>query len=179
MFVRWNPGRAEPLDNVVLDSPCHRTDEALRRRRGVRRADRRSCATKVGSPGIQFPITIRPPGRVTRTISFATSFGRGANIAPKIETTRSKLSSARSSRFVASPPWNFRLSQPELLCPRVARRDEVLGDVDAENVRARLRLGDGGRTVTTAEVKNVHARGDTYRPDERLAARRASPERSA
>jgi hypothetical protein len=64
---------------------------------------RRSWATKVGSFGIQFPITIRPPGRVTRTTSLAASNGRGANIAPKIDTTKSKLSSARSVRFVASP----------------------------------------------------------------------------
>ena len=49
------------------------------------------CATSVGSLGIQFPITILPPGRVTRTISFATSAGRGANIAPKMLTTRSNV----------------------------------------------------------------------------------------
>ena len=30
-------------------------------------------ATSVGSFGIQFPITIRPPGRVTRTISLTRS----------------------------------------------------------------------------------------------------------
>jgi len=36
-------------------------------------------------------MTIRPPGRVTRTISFATSNGLGANIAPKMLVTRSKL----------------------------------------------------------------------------------------
>jgi hypothetical protein len=51
----------------------------------------RICATSVGSPGIQLPITMRPPGRVTRAISFATSTGGGANIAPKMLTTRSKL----------------------------------------------------------------------------------------
>ena len=45
------------------------------------------CATNVGSFGIQFPMTIRPPGLVTRTISFATSNGFGANIAPKMLTT--------------------------------------------------------------------------------------------
>ena len=49
------------------------------------------CATNVGSFGIQFPITIRPPGRLTRTISFATSNGFGANMAPKMLTTRSKV----------------------------------------------------------------------------------------
>src|SRR5262245_55263219 len=50
----------------------------------------RSCETKVGSPAIQLPMTMRPPGLVTRTISFATSQGRGANIAPNSETVRSK-----------------------------------------------------------------------------------------
>ena len=47
------------------------------------------CATNVGSFGIQLPIMIRPPGRVTRTVSLATSIGLGANIAPKMLTTRS------------------------------------------------------------------------------------------
>jgi hypothetical protein len=50
----------------------------------------RICATSVGSLGIQLPITMRPPGRVTRTISLATSNGLGANIAPKMLTSRSK-----------------------------------------------------------------------------------------
>jgi hypothetical protein len=49
------------------------------------------CATSVGSFGIQFPMMIRPPGRVTRTISLATSKGLGANMAPKMLTTRSKV----------------------------------------------------------------------------------------
>src|SRR5712675_1888832 len=49
-----------------------------------------SCDTKdVGSFGIQLPITIRPPGLVTRTISLATSNGLGANIAPKMDRVRS------------------------------------------------------------------------------------------
>src|SRR5258708_6970253 len=49
-----------------------------------------NCETKeVGSLGIQLPITIRPPGFVTRTISLATSRGLGANIAPNTERVRS------------------------------------------------------------------------------------------
>ena len=63
----------------------------------------RICATNVGSLGIQFPMMIRPPGRVTRTISLATSKGLGANIAPKMLTTRSKLRSFSSCRLDASP----------------------------------------------------------------------------
>src|SRR5262245_29249923 len=72
----------------------------------------RICATSVGSLGIQLPMTIRPPGRVTRAISLATSNGRGANIAPKMLTVKSKESSPRSSRFEASPSWNWTLLSP-------------------------------------------------------------------
>src|SRR6476661_9280404 len=57
----------------------------------------RSCATSVGSPGIQLPITMRPPGFVTRTISFATSNGLGANMAPNTEIERSNEWSAKPS----------------------------------------------------------------------------------
>src|SRR5205823_5060004 len=63
----------------------------------------RICATNVGSFGIQFPMTIRPPGRVTRTISLATSNGFGANMAPKMLTTRSNVRSFSSWRLDASP----------------------------------------------------------------------------
>src|SRR5580765_7291145 len=63
----------------------------------------RSCETNVGSPAIQLPITIRPPGFVTRTISLATSKGLGANIAPKTVRVRSNELSATPSRWHASP----------------------------------------------------------------------------
>ena len=63
----------------------------------------RICATSVGSLGIQLPMMMRPPGRVTRTISFATSNGLGANIAPKMLTSRSKLRSCTPCMLEASP----------------------------------------------------------------------------
>src|SRR5271168_4658273 len=63
----------------------------------------KTCATNVGSFGIQFPIMIRPPGRVTRTISLATSNGLGANMAPKMLTTRSNVRSVNSYKLDASP----------------------------------------------------------------------------
>src|SRR6266550_4322691 len=72
----------------------------------------RIWATSVGSLGIQLPITIRPPGRVTRTISLATSNGLGANIAPKILTTRSNALSGNCSKLDASPSWNVQLVSP-------------------------------------------------------------------
>ena len=46
---------------------------------------------------------MRPPGFVTRTISFATSLGRGANIAPKMLTTMSKLALVSPLKLDASP----------------------------------------------------------------------------
>ena len=49
-----------------------------------------NCDTnEVGSFGIQLPITIRPPGFVTQTISLATSKGLGANMAPNTVRVRS------------------------------------------------------------------------------------------
>ncbi|MNV09924.1 hypothetical protein D3C71_1004330 [compost metagenome] len=69
----------------------------------------RICATSVGSFGIQLPMRMRPPGRVTRTISRATSKGLGANMAPNMLMTRSKdLFSSRSSQ--ASPSSNRQLA---------------------------------------------------------------------
>src|SRR5690606_31275494 len=57
------------------------------------------------------PMTMRPPERVTRTISRAVSNGRGANIAPNMLTTRSNCLSGRS-RADASPCWKWRLARP-------------------------------------------------------------------
>ena len=62
-----------------------------------------NCDTNVGSFGIQLPITMRPPGFVTRTISLATSKGLGANMAPNTEMVRSNEWSATPSRLHASP----------------------------------------------------------------------------
>ena len=63
----------------------------------------RICATRVGSFGIQFPITSCPAARVTRTISLATSTGLGANMAPNMLTTRSNVWSRSPFRSLASP----------------------------------------------------------------------------
>ena len=63
-----------------------------------------NCDTNdVGSFGIQFPITTRPPGFVTRTISLATSKGLGANMAPNTETVKSNDWSLTPCILHASP----------------------------------------------------------------------------
>src|SRR5580704_1175042 len=67
-----------------------------------------SCDTnELGSLGIQLPITTRPPGLVTLTISLATSKGLGANIAPNTERVKSNEWSLTPCRLQASPSWNF------------------------------------------------------------------------
>src|SRR6476659_1585227 len=62
-----------------------------------------SCDTNVGSLGIQLPITMRPPGFVTRTISLATSKGLGANMAPNTEIDKSNEWSLTPCKLDASP----------------------------------------------------------------------------
>ncbi len=63
--------------------------------------------------GVQLAIAMRPPGRVTRSISLAARAWSGANITPKVDSTTSKLASAygsastsatskRTARFSAS-----------------------------------------------------------------------------
>src|SRR5262245_61147094 len=62
-----------------------------------------TCDTNVGSFGIQLPMTMRPPGFVTRTISLATSNGLGANMAPNTERVKSKEWSLTPCKLQASP----------------------------------------------------------------------------
>ena len=103
-------------------------------------------------------MTMRPPGLVTRTISLATSNGLGANMAPKMLTTRSKLSSASGRRSQASPSWKRKFVSPSRVRALVAGVDQVAGDVDAEHVGAELRFGQRGGAVAAAEVEHLHAR---------------------
>ena len=66
--------------------------------------------TKVVSPAIQLPVTMRPPGFLTtRTNSLATS---SANMAPKTVTIRSKLLFGTPARLQASPSWKWILGVP-------------------------------------------------------------------
>src|SRR6187551_3353659 len=106
-------------------------------------------------------MTIRPPVRATRTSSFATSNGLGANIAPKMLTTRSKLSSSSSLRSDASPSWNLQLVRPRL-CAR------------AFPAATRLLAMSTPRTfapsLAAAEVEDVESVGDSQRHDQSLAA---------
>ncbi len=94
-----------------------------------------SCETKeVGSLGIQLPITIRPPGFVTRTISLATSKGLGANMAPKMDMVKSKRMIGDPLKVAGIPFLKLQACESSFRGALVARIDQVLSDVDASNV---------------------------------------------
>ena len=81
-------------------------------------------------------MTMRPPGRVTRTISLATSNGFGANIAPKMLTTRSKLWSLEVVQVARVALLELQVRQALLGRALVAGLHEVPRDVDAQDVGA-------------------------------------------
>ena len=113
---------------------------------------------------------MRPPGRVTRTISLATSNGLGANIAPKTLTDEIEglvVERGEIGRVAFLEPA---VGQAQGRSPSVAGSHEVAGDVDAEHVRAELRSGHRGGPVAAPEVEDVDAGGDPELFDEPLAA---------
>ena len=101
-FFLWHPGGRKSLYHVTLDPPGHRADEASRRRR-VCRTDFQDLSQQCRIVWNPVSHHDAPAGPRHRTISLATSKGLGANIAPKMVTTRSKLRSLRSCRLEASP----------------------------------------------------------------------------
>ena len=132
---------------------------------------RRIWATSVGSPGIQLPITMRPPGLVTRTISAAVSNGRGANIAPKIDHDEVERLVVETGEVRGVALLEGAVGEPELLGAVRAGGDQVRGDVDAPNGRAALGGGDGRGAVAAPEVEHGDAGVDADALDEVLAAR--------
>ena len=64
-------------------------------------------------------IRTRPPGRQTRMSSAAAAAWSGANMAPKVETTRSKLASANGSAW-ASPSIHATSTPAAAACPRAS-----------------------------------------------------------
>jgi hypothetical protein len=108
-------------------------------------------------------MTIRPPGRVTRTISRATSNGRGANIAPKVRCVAFLETQVRKASRGSSSS---------------SRRDEVGGNVDTKNVSPTLSCRKCSRSIAAAEVEHVHSLPHTQRCDQILTAfahRRGDP----
>ncbi len=102
-------------------------------------------------------MTIRPPGRVTRTTSLATSNGFGANIAPKMLTTRSKRSSSSSCRSDASPSWNRQLARPRRCARALPAATRLLAMSTPSTFAPSLAAGN-------AVVPSPHPRSKTSSP---------------
>ena len=78
-------------------------------------------------------------------------------------------------RMVADPLQVARIAllkrqslEPRRRGPLVPGVDEVLGDVDADDVRSQLRQGNRRRAISAAEVQDPQRRRDPERLDERL-----------
>ena len=86
-------------------------------------------------------MAIRPPGRQTRLSSEATTSGRGANMAPNIESTTSNRAGFVGDFFrIAFDEFNFEL----LLCGAFAGLlQEIRGDVESDDFGSGAGGGDG------------------------------------
>src|SRR5437588_6529435 len=102
-------------------------------------------------------MTIRPHVLVTRTISPATSKGRGANIAPKMLTTRSNEPSRSSCRSDASPSWNRQFLNPSASARRFPASTRLTA-ISTPNTSA------PSRAAGTAVVPSPHPRSRTSSP---------------
>ena len=126
-----------------------------------------SCDTnEVGSFGIQLPITMRPLGFVTRTISLATSKGLGANMAPKTERGQVK-------GVIADPLQVARISllksqsvETRLRRSFVPSFNEVLGNVDSNNFSPQKGERNRCSAISAAEVQNPQRRRYLERLDD-------------
>jgi hypothetical protein len=83
-------------------------------------------------------------------------------------TTRSNERSASSLRLLAR--LELEILQAELLRAPVPGLDEVARDVDTQHVRAELRRGHRGGSVSASEIEHLDAARHAELADERLAA---------
>src|SRR6185437_2257275 len=162
--------RPEPLEDVLFDAPGHRADEALGRRRRVRHAH----TQELGDEGriVRDPVPHHdPPARSGYSDDFLRDVewpGREHRAEDRDDEVKAVVPEVFQVGRVA--PLEAEVGEAELLGPRVSRRDEILCDVDAEDVRAKLRLGDRRRAVAATEIEDVEARRYSQGGHERLTA---------
>src|ERR1700687_3626114 len=123
-----------------------------------------SCDTKeVGSFGTQLPITIRPPGFVTRTISLATSKGLGANMAAKTREGQTERVVADTLQVTRISLLKWQSVETRLGSSSVAGVNEVLGNVDSNNFSPQAGEGNRRSAISAAEVQDPQRRRDPER----------------
>ena len=101
---------------------------------------------------------MRPPGRVTRTISFATSNGLGAHGSEdadhEVEAPIGEFTQIGGIAFLEP-------AVRQALCLRasVPGFDKIARDIDAEHVGALFGRRQGRRSVAASEVQHLQSRG--------------------
>ena len=100
-------------------------------------------------------MTIRPPGRVTRTISLATSNGFGVNMAPKMLTTRSNVLSGNPGEIGRIAFLKPEVRKALLLRTPVPGLHEVARDIHTQNVRAKFRRRHSRRAIAASEIQDL------------------------
>src|SRR6516165_12067328 len=107
-------------------------------------------------------MTIRPPGRVTRTISLATCAKDADN---EIEAVILEFVQVRGVAFLKPA-----IGEAQLLDAPVAGGNQVACDIDAQHVGATLGLGNRGRAVAASEVEHLEPLFDPESAHESFAA---------
>ncbi len=117
-----------------------------------------NCDTNVGSLGIQLPITMRPPGFVTRTISLGDIEGLGCEHG-------AEHGEGQIKRIVVDAFQIARISflklQPVETCLRgafVPGLHQVPGDIDSHHIGAQTGQRNRRRAVSAAEVQRPQRR---------------------
>ena len=164
------PAAREPLDHVVLDTPLHRADEAVRRRRRVRGADLEDLCDQrwvVGDPVPHHDPASRL-GHPDHLLSDPERIGSEHRAEDADRHVEARVIEQAEVRGIAL--LEAQVGQPELLRPRIPGRDQVAGDVDPQYVRAQLSRGHSGGPIAATQVEQLESLGDPKAPNERLAA---------
>ena len=103
--------------------------------------------------GVQLARPMRPPGRTTRAISAADRAWSGANITPKVETTASKLASAKGSAST-SATWKVDV-QPLGARPLGAALEQAAHVVGGGDDAAAARGGERGIAIAGSHVEHA------------------------
>ena len=123
----------------------------------------RIWATSVGSPGIQLPMMIRPPGRVTRTISLATSNGRGREHRAEDAHDEIERLVVQVGEVARVPFLKRQVREALFLGPTVPGLDEVSAQCRRRALGPEPSGGNGRGPVATAEVQHLESLGDADR----------------
>jgi hypothetical protein len=147
-------GGGEAIDDVVFDSPRHRADESVRRRRGVGGADLENLRDERGIAGDPVAHDDAPAGLGDAHHFFGDVHRpRGEH---RAEDAHDEIEGVifQILKIAGVALLELAVGEPELRGAAITGVDQVLRDIDTENIRAELRRGDGGGAVAAAEIED-------------------------